>query len=446
MLGLLGFLLVLPIASAYLSKPQFTLWLLGNSILAFGIVFETSVSVVFTRILTTYLERKSLTQATDLKAGNDRAAGFICSSLVLYVVVGLIGGLASYLAGTVSLNALIANGLDPTEAHRTLLALGAIACSSILLSFGRSVLIADQQMRIQRVAMLITTVAKLIVSTAVFATLARVDLAMAAIALLNVVEWVLVTSLSWRVQRLALKTRPSLRMMDEFAVPFMKTFLIRIGGYLTMYSSSIIVVRYAPADADAFLLSFRLVQAAAAVSMIPVSISLPALTRLRARIEESQQSPSAFTEDALRVIVLGVSCMFLMLLVLLLVGPKMLEMTNSGQTLLGTAALAYLCLIFLLESHHVAHAMVYETQNRVPFLGISIVSGVAMLGLTTLLVPHLGIWGALIALNLVQMSANNWVPVWLNLRQWELSWTTYLGIAVRMGLRPSPSKVLDPDA
>ncbi|MEL7217392.1 MAG: hypothetical protein AAGK01_03065 [Pseudomonadota bacterium] len=445
-LGLLGFLLVLPVAAAHLSAPQFTLWLFGNSIIAVGILFETSVSVVFTRVLTSNIERRSQAPYIRLQGSPDRIAEFVCTSFVLYVVVGFVGSLASYGAGAVSVGGLIVIGLDSDEAFFTLLAVGAIAYSSIVLSFGRSVLIANQQLRIQRVIMLLTTSGKLLITIIVFATLERVDVAMAAIAVLNIAEIALVTALSWALHRLALQARPNLRAMDEFTIPFLKTFVIRIGGYLTMYSSSIIIVRYVPADADAYLLSFRLVQAAASVSIIPVSISLPALTRLRARIRELGQPPSAFVEAVLPIIVFAVLCMMLMLLGLLLLGPWMLELAANGKTLLGRPALAYLCLIFLLESHHVAHSMVYETQNRVPFLAISIVSGAAMLGLSMVLVPRFGIWGALVALNLVQIAANNWVPVWLNLRQWGMSWTTYLGKVAHLAFCPSLSGALDPDA
>ena len=438
--------MVMPVVSAHLSAPQFTFWLFANSIIAIGILFETSVSVVFTRTLTAYIERRSLANVAEVKEANDRIAGFICTSSILYIVVGIIGGFVSYIAGIQSIEGLIEIGLDISEAHNAMLALSFIACSSILLSFGRSVLIANQQMRTQRIIMLLTTVSKLLISIAIFSTLPRVDVAMAAVGILNTVETVMVTVLSWSVQRLAVRSRPNLKFMDEFAVPFVKTFLIRIGGYLSMYSSSIIIVRYTPAVADAFLLSLRLVQAAGSVSLIPVSISLPALTRLRARIIANKRSFSTFVEAALGIIVFGMICMILMLLGLILLGPKLLELTTNGKTLLQTGALAYMCLIFLLESHHIAHAMVYETQNRVPFLGISIVSGIAILIFSMILVPHFGVWGALIALNLVQLSANNWVPVWLNLRQWGLSWANYFRIFARMGLMSYKSKLLDPDA
>ena len=436
----------MPVVSAHLTAPQFTLWLFTNSIIAIGILFETSVGVVFTRTLTVYIERRSLATVAEIQWAKDRVAGFICTSFILYIVVAILGGCVSYMAGIQSIEGLVEIGLDISEAHNSMLALGFIAFSSIILSFGRSVLIANQQMRTQRIIMLFTTVGKLLISIAIFSALARVDLVMAAVGILNIAETVMVTVSSWSVQRLAVMSRPNLKFMDEFAVPFLKTFLIRIGGYLSMYSSSIIIVRYTPAVADAYLLSLRLVQAAGSVSLIPVSISLPALTRLRARIAANHQSSFTFVEAALSIIVFGMICMIFMLLGLILLGPKLLELTTSGKTLLQTGALAYMCLIFLLESHHIAHAMVYETQNRVPFLGISVVSGIAILFLSMLLVPHFGVWGALIALNVVQLSANNWVPVWLNLRQWGLSWANYFRIVARMGLRSYKSKLLDPDA
>lgn len=445
-LGLLGFILVLPVAAKALNEPQFTLWLFGNSVIAIGILFETSVSVVFTRMLTGYLEQRSLVRGTSgFQAAKTRVMGFLSTALALYLSVSVIGGAIAWLAGRFSIDGLVQIGLDASEASRSLLALGAIAGSSILLAYARSVLIAIQRMRTQRIIMLFSTIGKLLINVSVFASLHRVDLAMAMIALLNVAETILVVGLSWSVQHLALKARPRFIYVDEFFVPFLKTFVIRVGGYLTMYSSAFIIVRYAPQSADSYLLAFRLVQAATSVSLIPVSISMPALTRLRTRIKAGQQPLSGFANTALRLIFFSVTSLLFLLCSLLLFGPWIVDVATSDKTLLGTGALAYLCFIFLLEGHHVAHAMVYETQNRIPYFLVAVGSGIATLALSLLLVPRFGVWGALVSLNLVQMAGNNWVPVWFNLREWGCRWSRYFAAAARQIPRPSPSALLNPD-
>lgn len=446
-MGLVGFLFVLPVASYYLTAPQFTVWLFGNSIIAIGILFETSVSVVFTRLLTGYLQNKSfLTGTGQFHTVSVKLAGFVSSSFALYTTVSLIGAALAWLAGWFSIKSLIEIGLDETEAYSTLLAFAAVAGSSIILSYGRSTLIAMQQMHTQRLYMLASTIGKLIISVLVIAYLQRVDVTMTAIAVLNLVESIIVIFLSWSVHRLGLGARPNLVHLDEFFIPFFKTLVIRIGGYLTMYSSAVIIVRYAPQDADSYLLSLRLAQAGASVSMIPVSISLPALTRMRVRIKAGHRPVSDFTIEALRVIFFGVTCMILLLGAFVVFGPSVIDFATSDKELLPTAALAYLALIFFLEGHHQAHAMVYETQNRIPYFLVIIVSGITILILSLLVVPHFGIWGALVSINIVQMAANNWVPVWLNLREWGLSWSSYIFRAFHMVPRPAPAKLLNPDS
>ena len=444
--GLLGFLFIVPIASAHLSGTQFTLWLFANSVIAVGILFESSVSVVFTRTLTSIIERRSLADKYRSETENIKLAEFVCASFVLYVTVALLGGVISYSAGLSSINSLVQVGLASIEAKLSLLSIAAIVFTGVILSFGRSVLIADKKLRLQRYIMLITTVGKLVVSAAIFAKFEKVDLALISIAFVNLIEAFTIVKLSWSLQKLVFIARPKLYALGEFSSPFLKTLIIRIGGYLTMYSSSLIVVRYLPNEADAYLLSFRLVQAAASVSLIPVSISLSALTRMRARVNAGSVPTGAFVDSALQIIGISVSCMFFLSLGLLLFGSLILEFATNGKSLLGKEQLAYMCWIFLLESHHVAHAMVYETQNRVPFLGISIISGLAIFFLSIFFVPYFGVWGLLVVLNFVQMCANNWVPVWCNLQQWDLLFGKYLSQLIKVAIFPSISRMIDPDA
>lgn len=444
-MGLLGFLFVLPVASHHLTEPQFTLWLFGNSVIAIGVLFETSVSVVFTRMLTAYLENMSLASGTDrFSAAGSRVAGFVSTSFALYIAVSLIGTAFAWVAGRFAIAGLIEIGLDEAEAYSTLFAFAAVAGSSIILAYGRSTLIAMRKMQVQRLYMLASTIAKLIFSVVVIAYMQRVDVTMAAIAALNLAETAAMFALSWDVQKMGRTKRPRPSDLDEFFVPFFRTFVIRIGGYLTLYSSALIIVRYVPQEADYYLLSLRLAQAGASVALVPVSISMPALTRLRARIRAGQQPSSDFTNAALTVVFFGVSSMILLLGSLVLLGPWVIQGV-ANKSLLPTFALSYLCLIFLLEGHHQAHAMVYETQNRIPYFSVTVVSGAAIMLVSLIAVQHFGIWGALLSINLVQMAANNWVPVWFNLREWGMSWAQYFARALQTVPRPKPSKLLNPD-
>jgi hypothetical protein len=67
----------------------------------------------------------------------------------------------------------------------------------------------------------------------------------------------------------------------------------------------------------------------------------------------------------------------------------------------------------VLEVNHCAFSVFYITKNKVPFLWASILSGLAIISLGFLVVGAWSIWGLLAVQFLVQISFNNWYPVYL---------------------------------
>ena len=446
LIGLLSFIVIVPVASEYFTETQFTLWLFSSSVIAIAIIFETSVSVVFTRMLTGYLEAEKLEA---LKQGSDELkdaiSGFLISSCVLYAAAASLGGVFAWLVARVSVGGLVELGLAESEARSTIIAFGVAAGSSIILSYPRSILIAIRKLHMQRVFMLTNTAFKVILSLLLIVFVSRVDVLMVLYVGLNIVESFLLLFFIGPVLRGRTIVLPKFVFLKDFVQPFLRTLVIRVGGYLTLYSSALIVVRHAPADADSYLLSFRLAQAGASVSMIPVSICLPALARLRKRILVGENEASDFVESALRVIFFGVTCMLLLLGVLLFVGPSLIEYVSS-KSLLPFTALSVLCLVFFFDGHNQAHAMVYETQNKVPYFLVSLCSGISILVLSYYLVPVFSIWGALIAMVAALVAVNGWIAVWYNLSEWGVGISVYIKTAIVQVPRPSISKLINPDS
>lgn len=95
---------------------------------------------------------------------------------------------------------------------------------------------------------------------------------------------------------------------------------------------------------------------------------------------------------------------------LLWLGDDLLQLMGSHHTLLPTWPLALLLFTGLLEMNHSLSATLLLLENRVPFLKASLISGMVILGLSTLVLVTTpwGLPGALAVPFFVQLAYNNW--------------------------------------
>lgn len=97
-------------------------------------------------------------------------------------------------------------------------------------------------------------------------------------------------------------------------------------------------------------------------------------------------------------------------LVVLLYGSSLLQLIGSRSTFLPTDTLALLLITGLLEMNHSFCATLLLLDNRVPFMKAALLSGGAIVGLSSLVMytTSWGVLGALAVPFLVQLMYNNW--------------------------------------
>jgi O-antigen/teichoic acid export membrane protein len=106
---------------------------------------------------------------------------------------------------------------------------------------------------------------------------------------------------------------------------------------------------------------------------------------------------------------------YVLLIVIFDILGKYLLFLISPNTTLPDSFSLYLCyLVFLLELNHVLHAAYITTFNEIPFVKSGIISGLAIVVLSSILAPIYGILGLVVSQFLVQLSYNNWKwPIYL---------------------------------
>lgn len=89
--------------------------------------------------------------------------------------------------------------------------------------------------------------------------------------------------------------------------------------------------------------------------------------------------------------------------------PILLRLVGVSTTLLPTLWLATLGLILFLEQNHSSFALLITLSNRIPFVKSSLLSGGAILIISTILMTMgYGIGALIITQGLIQLSYNNW--------------------------------------
>jgi hypothetical protein len=196
----------------------------------------------------------------------------------------------------------------------------------------------------------------------------------------------------------------------------LKSLVVKVGGFLTLNSLSAVSMGLPAADSASFLFTTRIIVLIYQFSFVPVRIKLPTIIKLR--VDKNLSKIKNILISSLQIYTL----IYLIVSVLVLtVSSYIFELLNVDNKLLNTSLLLFMLLMYFLELHHVAHAMYYETTNKIPSMYISILSGITIYLAASFFSKEYGILGLIFSQFIVQLIGNNWYPVYLNLK--SLNWT-----------------------
>jgi O-antigen/teichoic acid export membrane protein len=186
-----------------------------------------------------------------------------------------------------------------------------------------------------------------------------------------------------------------------------RTAAVGLGAFMIFQANILICSAFLDLRTTAsYGLSLQAVALLAGVSSIWVRVKLPTIHHLRAQ-GMVERIPAIFRQRIVfALLTFGAGAA-----ILLFLGRPLLELLNTRTQLLPAALLATLLLIQLLEMHHSLYGELVYSENVNPFVKPALISGGAIIILSVLLTPRLGVWGMLLASGLVQLCFNNWWPV-----------------------------------
>ena len=234
---------------------------------------------------------------------------------------------------------------------------------------------------------------------------------------------------SWNRHRLSRAMGPS---RGRFSSAFLRGMLpstlrlgtVIFGAYLINQANTLVTARFLGAAATAsYGLSLQGVALLSAGSFVFLYTKTPTFALMRQQ-GDLAGIRLAFVAAMRRSLALYLAAGAAMLFA----APPLLRLIGSRVELVPTSQLLVLLVVRLLEAHHSAFATLIITENDVPFVVPALASGVAIVGLSILLVPIFGMWAIVGVPGIVQLAWNNWWTVLRGLRGISMSARQYGGL------------------
>lgn len=180
--------------------------------------------------------------------------------------------------------------------------------------------------------------------------------------------------------------------------------LVLLGAFL-IWRANILVASstLGLAEAASYGLAIQIFILLNAVASVPFNLSLPKLSRMRA--QGDMQNANRLFASALVTTLLLYSALALSALVF---GNVILAALDSQVRLPIWPVFGAMVVVFLLELNHGTCANFILTGNQIPFVAGAVVTGIAIVTLSIVLSPWLGIGAFVICQAVCQLCYNNW--------------------------------------
>ena len=200
-----------------------------------------------------------------------------------------------------------------------------------------------------------------------------------------------------------------------------RTGIVSVAAYCGLQANTLICSAFLGLKiTGSYGLTLQAVTLLVAVSSVWVAVKFPMINQLR-----SQGRLDEIAHLFRQRIALAILTYLFGAVVLFFFGHWVLTLLQAKTQFLPPALFAAMLLIYLLEAHHSLYASLVFSENVNPFVVPAIISGTAIVVLSVLLTPRIGVWGMLLAQGVVQLCFNNWWPVVRGIRGLAISPRTY---------------------
>lgn len=415
-------LLLLPLATIYLNPEELAFYLFIGTLLGLAYLAEGGLNKVILRAIAYFNNGLSaipntLQQHNDIGKGlepnYDRLGALVQTSFYIYIVLGLIAGSFLYFIGGLVANNIIDKQPSLEQAKTALLFISLFSFFYILqlryVAFIQGINFLAKQ---KRVEILFGLMRLCLLAVAVIAGFGVLGITIGLF--LSVIISLILYRRLWAelgpIDEIKSLQRFEGSMLLQLYPAGWRQATIAWGSYLIYSGTTLLVAQLDDVVLIAsYLLTLQIIFLLNTVSGAPAHSSYPEISKAIA-----EKDVNRYKKLLMRALKISLAVYAAGALVIVFMANPVLSFIGSNTQIITGTLLYFVLLMYFLELHHVVHATFYTATNHIPFVLPALISGVLIIGIGYMVIDQYGIWGAVLAQFFVQLSFNNWYPVWLN--------------------------------
>lgn len=415
-------LVLLPLATIYLSSDELAFYLFIGTLLGMAYLAEGGFNKVVLRAMAYFNNGLSAIPSTlqqhdnigrGLEPNYARLGTLVQTSFYLFFVLGLVaGGLLYFVGGLVAHNILYKQP-NIEQAETALLFISIFSFLYIVqlryVSFIQGINYLVKQKRVEVLFGLVRLCLLAISIVAGFGVLG-ITIGLCLSVIFSLIWYRRIWAKLGPVKEIKCFQRFEASMLLELYPAAWRQAAIAWGSYLIYSGTTLLVAQLDDVDLIAsYLLTLQVVFLLMTVSTSAAQASYPEISKAIA-----EKDINSYKRLLIRTLKISLAVYGAGALVIVFMANPVLGLIGSNTHIITGSLLYFVLIMYLLELHHVIHATFYTATNHIPFVFPALISGVLILGGGYMVIRTYGIWGAVLVQFFVQLSVNNWYPVWLN--------------------------------
>jgi O-antigen/teichoic acid export membrane protein len=244
------------------------------------------------------------------------------------------------------------------------------------------------------------------------------------------IAWAVQNSLLLAGGLLLWSRRPELRVRARWRTDVARALVrpsvqwagINLGGVLVLASGPLIVSRQVgPEAVPQFAVLRQLAETMYLLALVPAQMSEPFVARFAAAGDHA--GVVALLRRNVRLV--G-SLLAVAAIVAAVLGREVIAAWVGIEHFAGYVSLWLMLLLYVLEAHHVAHAIVVMATGRVVFLRVALLAGGATVVAGLAFARWWGVPGMIVGMLVAQLTTNTWYVPWYSLRHLRVRRSEYL--------------------
>lgn len=417
-------LILLPIATRCLSAQELAFYVFIGTLLSFAYLAEGGINKVVSRAATYFNEGMDVLPNSLKEHNNSNVSHnpnfnqlgvLIATSRLLYICLAFLSFLLLFFLGSIISDNLISLQPDIKEAKTSLFIISLYAALYVFqLRYFALVQGLNFLAKQKRIEVFFGLLRMLLIIISLVNGFGIIGIALSylfTVIISNLFNFVVLNNIlpKYKYEDFEVFSKS---MLFQLYPSSWRQLILAWGSFLIYYSTSILIVQANdPNEISSFLLTQQIIFLLVNISGAPARSSYPEIS-----IAIIKKDQIKFKKILRRTSLISLGAYAVGALAIIFLANLLLDIIGSNTRIIDGSLLYFILFVYLLEVNHVLHATFYTASNHIPFVLPSIISGIVILCFGYLAIGPYGIFGVVFVHFVVQLSFNNWYPIYMNLK------------------------------